>query len=581
MILIFRQMAALARDVLAVSGRGFWWGMVLALAAAAAQGGGLLLLQPLLQVLGAPGDTLALLAPVQGLIAASGLGGILGLYLGLMVLAGLVVYAHTLQIARLHLDYVATVRRRLHDAILAMGWAAASRLRPADLTQALTSEVAQCGAAVDQWLRLLAGLVLVPVLLVAALAVSPLFTLLALVLVALVALVQAPLTRRSHDLAERQRDANRALAVEIADQLAGLRILKVLRAERRRAQAFIERMGGLHRAHLQLVRVQAAIQRGQDWLAAAVLAAAVWAGIAWIGVPLADILTLVALFTRLMQVANRVQAHARMILRLLPVHAGLERQWLACRAAAEASPADSVLSPTLTHALRLVNVGYRHDPTGPWAVQGISATIAAGSITALAGPSGVGKSTLADLIMGLTEAAEGMIWIDDQPLTGAARLAWRARVGYVPQDPFLFHDTIRANLLLAAPMADDAALWWALDQAAADFVHTLPDGLDSVVGERGLGLSGGERQRIALARALLQTPDLLVLDEATSALDDHAEARVLASLAALRGHRTVLIIAHRASSLALADQVIRLDQPREPEADTLPLAGSRAQTSAP
>jgi len=559
MMMILRQMAMLARDVMAVGGRRFWQGMILALLAAAAQGGGLLLLQPLLQVLGAPGEKSALLAPVQGLITQSGLAGVLALYLALMMLAGLVVYAHTLQLARLHLEYVATLRRRLHGAILAMGWAAASRLRPADLTQALTSEVAQCGAAVEQWLRLLAGLVQMAVLFSAALVLSPLFTMLSLALVAVVALVQAPLTRRSHALAERQRDASRALAVEIADQLAGLRILKVLRAERHRAQSFLERMGGLHRAHLQFVRVQALIQRGQDWLAAAVLAAGVWAGIAWIGVPLADILTLVALFARLMQVANRAQAQARMILRLLPVHAGVQQQWLACCAAAEASPGDPVPSPTLTHSLRLVDVGYRHDPSGPWAVQGVTATIAAGSITALTGPSGTGKSTLADLIMGLTEAAAGTIWIDDRPLTDAARLAWRARVGYVPQDPFLFHDTIRANLCLAAPTADEAALWRALDQAAADFVRTLPAGLDSVVGERGLGLSGGERQRIALARAFLQTPDLLVLDEATSALDNHAEARVLASLVALRGRCTVLIIAHRASSLALADQVIRLD----------------------
>jgi ATP-binding cassette subfamily C protein len=136
-------------------------------------------------------------------------------------------------------------------------------------------------------------------------------------------------------------------------------------------------------------------------------------------------------------------------------------------------------------------------------------------------------------------------------------------VGMVPQDPFLFHDTIRANLLWARPDAEDADLWAALDLAAASgLVSSLPAGLESVVGDRGSLLSGGERQRIALARGLLRQPELLVLDEATSSLDTENELAVRDALARLHGRLTMLVIAHRLSTVSHADKIAVLDAGR-------------------
>ncbi len=179
-------------------------------------------------------------------------------------------------------------------------------------------------------------------------------------------------------------------------------------------------------------------------------------------------------------------------------------------------------------------------------------------MTALTGPSGAGKSTTADLVLGLLEPDAGTVLIDGHRLTHAALRAWRARVAYVPQETILIPGTLRKNLLWSVGEATDAACWHALDRAAAAFARSLPDGLDTQLGDRGIRLSGGERQRVAIARALLRSPDLLVLDEATSSLDDATEAAVLELLRSLAPEVTVLVIAHRRSTIDAAGHVVEL-----------------------
>jgi ATP-binding cassette subfamily C protein len=209
------------------------------------------------------------------------------------------------------------------------------------------------------------------------------------------------------------------------------------------------------------------------------------------------------------------------------------------------------------------DVVFRYAANTPPALDGVNAEIPARGITAIIGPSGAGKSTFADIVLGLQPPDSGRVLVDGVPLDGATRRAWRRRVGYVPQDGFLFHDTIRANLKAVAPEASEAVLWSGLEMAAADdFVRALPRGLDTVVGDRGGNLSGGERQRLTLARAFLRRPALLMLDEPTSALDSDSERRVLAVLRRLSAHTAVVVIAHRPSTARLSDRVIVLEAGR-------------------
>jgi ATP-binding cassette subfamily B protein len=186
-----------------------------------------------------------------------------------------------------------------------------------------------------------------------------------------------------------------------------------------------------------------------------------------------------------------------------------------------------------------------------------------GEMTALVGESGSGKSTIVDLVLGLQIPARGQVQLDGISLKQWQQNSFRQRIGYVPQDPLLFHSSIRENLLWAQGSASEEDLWQVLSMAnAVEFVRALPENLDTVVGDRGLRLSGGQRQRIALARALLRKPELLILDEATSALDSESELLIQQAIGRLAHQTTILVIAHRLSTVACADHIYVLRRGR-------------------
>ena len=202
-------------------------------------------------------------------------------------------------------------------------------------------------------------------------------------------------------------------------------------------------------------------------------------------------------------------------------------------------------------------------------LRGVSLTVNAGARVALVGASGAGKTTLFSVLLGFLPASGGTVRWDDTPLPELKPSSVRAQMAWVPQEPVLFSGTVRHNLLLGRPEATDAELWEALALAhAEDFVRALPGGLEEPVGERGSRLSGGQRQRLALARAFLRRPSLLLLDEPTSALDAASEAAVSAGLAELMKGRTVLVIAHRLSTVRDADLIVVMDQGRVVESGT-------------
>ncbi|MDE0836645.1 MAG: ABC transporter ATP-binding protein [Akkermansiaceae bacterium] len=214
---------------------------------------------------------------------------------------------------------------------------------------------------------------------------------------------------------------------------------------------------------------------------------------------------------------------------------------------------------TFTGKIELRDVTFSYNPEIT-ALRGIKLTALPGQTIALVGSTGSGKSTLLNLLARFYEPNSGEILLDENPISDLSKEWLRDHIGFVTQDPFLFNTTLRDNLTLAKHEATDDELWEVLEAAnAAEFIRALPEGLDTVAGERGIRFSGGEKQRLSIARALLKNPPLLLLDEATSALDNTTEKLVQQALNRLRAHRTSFVIAHRLSTIRDADLICVLD----------------------
>jgi ATP-binding cassette subfamily B protein len=207
--------------------------------------------------------------------------------------------------------------------------------------------------------------------------------------------------------------------------------------------------------------------------------------------------------------------------------------------------------------------------TGEEVLKDVSFAVQPGQLVAVVGPSGAGKTTLASLVSRMYDVTGGALLVGGHDVREVTQRSLRSVIGVVTQDSHMYHDTIRENLLLARPDASEADLQAALEAAQiANLINSLPDGLDTVVGDRGYRLSGGERQRLAIARLLLKAPSIVILDEATAHLDSESEAAVQAALANALAGRTSLVIAHRLSTIRNADTILVLDDGRIRERGT-------------
>ncbi len=555
------------------------WLFVLMVLSALTEGFGVLLLVPLLGLLDAShasarGPAHALREAAQAIGFVPTAAGLLGAFVVLVACRSVIQLARERQGVDLEHRVVDRLRERCFRALMAAEWRWIAARRESDHANFLLSEVGRVGIGLHFGVNLLATLAAIGVYVAAAVALSWQMTAIALVSGGAMFVLLAGQRRGAVQLGEALGRANRALHQDVQESLAGIKLAKILGKEQRHVQRFLETTASLrgeqHRFLSGSARARAVFQFG----GAALLAGCLYVGLAELHSPMPALLTLVLIFARLVPMCMQAQTLHYQWLNALPALAETERLLAACHAAAEPAGEAAPGPWPVASCIRLEHVTVRQPERERPALDDVSVTFAARTTTAIMGPSGAGKSTLADVLMGLLAPDEGVLSVDDAAAAGSLRKAWRHAVAYVPQDTFLFHDSIRNNLLWAAPDADDAALHAALERAAADFVRDLPAGLDTVVGDRGVRLSGGERQRLALARALLARPSLLILDEATSALDIDNEARVRRAIENLHGDLTVVIIGHRLPTLEHADQVLMLDAGR------VVVAGDWAQTRA-
>ncbi|MGQ0732588.1 MAG: ABC transporter ATP-binding protein [Acidobacteriota bacterium] len=451
------------------------------------------------------------------------------------------------------------------------------RSRSSDFTQVLTTETDRAGAAGYYALDVSVSVSIVLVYFGMAFHLSPVVTSVVALFGAALALAVRPRLAGARRSGEALTKASRQLYAAVTEHLDGMKTAVSFGAEARHVEVFDGRTEAVGRARVQASREFGRLRQALTAGSTAGLAVIVYVSLGLLALPTAELLVLLFLFARLTPRVTSVYERTQSLAAQLPAFAAVRHLEQRCVAAAR--PTAALAHPvTFVSDLRLDQVwfDYAQDTSVP-ALRGVSLTIAAGSTTAIVGPSGSGKTTLADLLLGLFAPTDGVITVDGCLLNSSVMTSWRQQVGYVPQDTYLFHESIRANLVWANPGASDRDLWQALRLAAADeLVAGLPEGLDTLVGDRGVRLSGGERQRLSLARALLRQPRLLILDEATSALDSENERRIQKAIEGLHERVTIVIITHRLSTVRHADVIHVVEQGRIVESGTWNSLGARS-----
>jgi ATP-binding cassette, subfamily C, bacterial len=529
---------------------------------AVTEGAGLLLLLPLLALAGvntgAP-ESSGMWTRIAPFVPHS-LAGALLVYVAVVAARSALEFAESVASVRVQVEVTRRLRERLYRALVRARWETIAPLRGARLAHVLTAELERVSLTTNQLLSGSLQLLIAVVYAATAIALSPA---LALIAAAGAVLLLLPARRQQRE-ARRAGDMLTKLGAELfagaTEEVATLKVAKSAGIAERMADRFSERARTLSHALLEAHRRYRASGALLTAGAAAALAVVVFVAVSRLHLAPANLLLLLLVCGRLVPRIASVQGSFLLTARALPAAEAVQALLDELEGAAEAAERAPATQLAVTRGIELRDVTYRYPGADSPALRGVTLSIPAGRVTALVGSSGAGKSTLADLVLLLLTPERGELLVDGVPLATDRRDEWRASVGYVPQETHLFHDTIRENVRWVAPEASDEDVLAALHMAGASALLTrLTDGLDTKIGDRGTLLSGGERQRLALARALLRRPRLLVLDEATSALDPESERSIRHTIASLTPVVTVLTITHRLTTARQADHVVVLD----------------------
>lgn len=558
-----RALRQFVTAIIAMSPRLATTTILLTFAVGLVEGFGLLVLIPLLQLVGIDAQQGSLGRVMQMFRAAFAsvgltptLPSVLGLYVVIVALQSVLQRQQTAVQTRLREDIVHVLRLRLYTAIAGTTWVYFSRSRASNFGQMLTARVDRVANAAYYLLDLFVTGVLALVYVAMAFRVSPSMTAFVIVCGPLFGLALRGRLRSARRVGEQYVAASKRLYAATSDHLDSMKMAKGYGAQRRHADRFAQLSDELASASRASNN---AASRTRQWVAigsALLLATIVYVAQAVMKMSPAALFLLIFLFARLVPRVTGLYEKAQVLAIELPAFETVMAAEASALEAAEPEPRVHAALP-FGRAIQCSHVTFSYrDATDPPALQDVTLIINAHATTAIVGPSGAGKSTLADLLMGLVTPSSGDVTVDGVLLSPERLQSWRSQIGYVSQDTFLFHDTVRANLLWANPGATDDEVWTALRQAAAsDFVRDLPGGLDTIVGDRGVLLSGGERQRLSLARALLRQPKVLILDEATSSLDSENERRIQEAIDNLHEQMTIVVITHRLSTIRSADVI--------------------------
>jgi len=459
----------------------------------------------------------------------------------------------------------ALVTARIHSQILRLSFPCASSYKVGDLNDYAGQGPEAIRTQIDQISSFMVGLVLSVTYLLVLTRISPWLLLAVTVIGVLITLVQKRLLPRIRSGSMAVTSIKVEISSIITEDFQGLRLLHTSGQLEEADQRLTARMAELELQSRGQGRRMAVVGPFSSFLP--ILAIAILAGLSLLllgGRSTGVLPSMVTFVLALQKLTGRISILA-INLNMLAENSGrLQRlNNILSSAGKQFRRLGGVPFRSLQEAICFENVTLQYAPELPPALSNISFNLPKGKMMALVGASGAGKSSIADLLTGLFIPSSGQILIDQMPLQSLDLKSWQQRLGVVSQDTFLFNASIADNIAFGTPWASRSDVENACQAAqATGFIETLPQGYDTLVGERGYRLSGGQRQRLSLARAILRDPELLILDEATSALDSQSEQLVQEAIERFERNHTVLVIAHRLSTIVRADQILVLEAGR-------------------
>lgn len=527
------------------------------------EGVGLLFIIPLLAISGikdAGSSNNFLVQSIRNIFESNGLSlsvlNVLILYVIIMSFYAILRYFQSINTATINQGVVIYWRNHFFKRLTYASWSSIQGIKSSDIQDTLTIEIRKFGSISNQVIQIIGTIVLIIVYLIISAFLSFKLTLLALIPVMLMVLLNRPINKKTYLLGQSSVGFNKQMQEIILEHLLALKLVKSYNQEKRHISDFEKVNEAVESKVVSFTKAQQKTKALFEIIAAVVIAGYIYTAIVIFETPITELLLLIFIFARLLPKTTKFISNYQQILNLLP-----SLEWtinvLGQLKKEQETNANSIRLGLLSKSIQFnsVHFGYHSKKV----LKNVSLSIPANQTTLIIGASGKGKSTLIDLIMGLQQPEQGEILIDNIPFHEISSKKWKSAIAYIPQDSFLFNESIEYNLKWVNEEADETLIQASLEQAGAkDFIERLPLGLKTIVGDRGTQLSGGERQRIALARALIRQPQLLILDEATNAVDDKNELLIKNALAKLHGKMTIIIVAHRSKLIDLADHTIKL-----------------------
>ncbi|MCM3568206.1 ABC transporter ATP-binding protein [Neobacillus mesonae] len=489
---------------------------------------------------------------------------ILGVYVLLMIVQSFFQQQQLILNAKIQHGFLRYLREQTYKNLLQANWSFFLSKRKSDIINLMSTEIARVGSGIQLFLQFIASVIFSIIQIGVSIWLSAKITIFVLIFGIALIYSSRRFIKKSNTIGNHTLKLSQAYLAVITDHFNGIKDIKGNTLEEIHLSWFLKLSRKIENNIIDFVRLRTYSQLIYKVVSFILIAIFVFLSVKMLQAQPAQLMLIIVIFSRLWPRFSGIQGNLEQLSSIIPSFKALVDLQNQCIAAKELNVEDlqKIKAIKFEKAIEFKNISFQYNEKLPkYALKNINLQIPVNQMTAIAGPSGAGKSTLIDILMGLNKPESGEIIMDGTSLNKENLLLLRRLVSYVPQDPFLFNTTIRENLLIINKDASEGQIWESLEFAAAsEFVRKLPNGLDTLIGDRGIKLSGGERQRLVLARAILGRPSILVLDEATSALDTENEFKIQEALERLKGKMTIIVIAHRLSTIKNADQVVVLDQ---------------------